>query len=103
MLKPEYHVFVCSSSRLNGQQKGYCFSKNAVDIVQTLIEEIDSRDLNDKVMVTNCGCFGICSNGPIVVVYPDGVWYKEVSADDVEEIVESHFENGKIVERLLIK
>ncbi|MEN8908049.1 MAG: 2Fe-2S ferredoxin [Clostridiales bacterium] len=103
MVKPKYHVFVCSSSRLNGQQKGYCFSKEAVDIVQEFVEEIDSRELSNEVMITNSGCFGICSSGPIVVVYPDGVWYKAVTVDDVEEIVESHFENGKKVERLEIK
>jgi (2Fe-2S) ferredoxin len=103
MKKPKYHVFVCTSSRINGQQKGYCFSKDSVGIVQAFMEEIDSRDLSDDVMVTNTGCFGICSSGPIVVVYPEGVWYKEVTVDDVSEIVESHFENGKPVERLEIK
>lgn len=103
MQKPKYHVFVCTSSRINGQQKGYCFSKDAVGIVQAFMEEIEDRDLNDDVMVTNTGCFGICSSGPIVVVYPEGVWYKEVTPEDVPEIVESHFENGKKVERLEIK
>jgi (2Fe-2S) ferredoxin len=103
MVKPKYHVFVCTSSRINGQQKGYCYSKEAVDIVQEFVEEIDSRELTDDVMITNSGCFGICSNGPIVVVYPEGVWYKEVTVDDVEEIVESHFENGKVVDRLVIE
>lgn len=102
MKKPKYHVFVCTSSRINGQQKGFCHSKDAVGIVQAFMEEIESRDLSDDVMVTNTGCFGICSSGPIVVVYPEGVWYKEVSTDDVAEIVESHFENGNKVERLVI-
>ena len=54
-------------------------------------------------MVTNTGCFGICSSGPVVVVLPEGVWYKEVTVEDVAEIVESHFENGMKVERLEIK
>jgi len=103
MQKPKYHVFVCTSSRINGQQKGYCYSKDAVSIVQTFMEEIEMNELTDDVMVTNTGCFGICSSGPIVVVYPEGVWYKEVSPDDVPEIVESHFINGKKVERLEIK
>ena len=100
MQKPKYHVFVCTSSRITGQQKGYCFSKDAVGVIQAFMEEIEAKDLNGDVMVTNTGCFGICSSGPIVVVYPDGVWYKEVTVEDVPEIVESHFENGKIGERL---
>lgn len=103
MHKPKYHVFVCTSSRINGQQKGYCHSKESVDIVQSFLEEVESRDLVDDVMITNTGCFGICSSGPVVVVYPEGVWYKEVTLEDVAEIVESHFENGVKVDRLEIK
>ena len=103
MQKPQYHVFVCTSSRINGQQKGYCCSKDSVSIVQAFMEAIDEMDLSGQVMVTNTGCFGICNSGPVVVVYPEGVWYKEVTADDVHEIVESHFVNGVKVERLEIK
>ncbi len=103
MQKPKYHAFVCTSSRINGQQKGYCYSKDSVAIIQRFMEEIEERGLSDEVMVTNTGCFGICSSGPIVVVYPEGVWYKSVTIDDVSEIVESHFENGNKVDRLEIK
>lgn len=102
MRKPKYHVFVCTSSRINGQQKGFCHSKESVDLVQSLMEEIDSRDLAEVVMVTNTGCFGICAQGPILVVYPEGVWYKGVTMEDIPEIVESHFENGCRVERLVL-
>jgi (2Fe-2S) ferredoxin len=103
MQKPKYHVFVCSSSRINGQQKGYCFSKDSVSIVQRFMEEIEGRELSGEVMVTNTGCMGICTKGPVVVVYPEGIWYKEVTPDDVEEIVEEHFENGRPVSRLIIE
>lgn len=103
MHKPKYHAFICTSSRINGQQKGYCFQKESVDIVQAFMEEVENNDLMDDVMITNTGCMGICSQGPIVVVYPEGIWYKEVSLDDVEEIVNSHFMNGKPVKRLEIK
>ena len=103
MQKPKYHVFICSSSRVNGQQKGFCVSKDSVDIVQAFLEEIEERDLKDDVMVTNTGCLGACTAGPNIVVYPEGVWYKEVTLADVAEIVESHFENQTIVERLEVK
>ncbi len=103
MLKPKYHVFVCSSSRINGQQKGYCYSKESVDIIQNFMEAVEEQGLTDEVMITNTGCLGICNKGPIVMVYPEGTWYQEVSPDDVSEIVESHFQNGEVVERLLIK
>lgn len=102
MHKPKYHIFVCSSSRINGEQKGFCFQKGAVEIVNNFIEEIQERELEGEVMVTNTGCFGICSKGPIVVVYPEGVWYESVTPEDVEEIMDSHIEEGKMVSRLAL-
>jgi len=66
------------------------------------MDEIDERDLSNEVLVTITGCFGICDKGPVVVIYPEGVWYGNVSAGDVPEIIESHLEGGIKVERLLI-
>lgn len=102
MQKPKYHVFVCSSSRVTGQQKGYCYSKDSVSVIQKFMEEIEDREMGGDILVTNTGCLGICSKGPVVIVYPDGVWYKEVTVDDVTEIVEEHLENGRVVSRLEI-
>lgn len=102
MVSPKYHIFVCTSCRINGQQKGFCYSKGAVDLVQRFMEEVDDRDLSGEVMITNTGCFGICDKGPIVVVYPEGVWYGNVTEDDVETIVEQHIEGGLVVESLVI-
>lgn len=66
------------------------------------MQEIEDRELSGDVMITNTGCFGICEKGPVVVVYPEGVWYGNVSEADVEEIFDEHFEGGKPVERLMI-
>lgn len=102
MVSPKYHVLICTSCRINGVQKGFCYSKEATSIVQRFMEEIEDRDLSSEVMITNTGCFGICDKGPIVVIYPEGTWYGNVTPDDVEEIVSSHIEEGEKVERLLI-
>ncbi|WP_010074634.1 2Fe-2S ferredoxin [Clostridium cellulovorans] len=102
MVALKHHIFVCTSCRINGQQKGFCFSKDSVGVVEAFIEEINDRDLSSEVMITNTGCFGICAQGPVVVVYPEGVWYGNVTEDDVAEIVESHIENGEVVKRLII-
>jgi (2Fe-2S) ferredoxin len=102
MYKPKQHIFVCTSSRANGQTKGYCQSNEGLEIMQRFIEEIDDREIGGDVFLSNTGCFGICEKGPIVVVYPDNVWYGSVSPDDVEEIMDSHIERGEIVERLVI-
>jgi len=66
------------------------------------MEEIEERELGGEVFINNTGCFGICEKGPIVVVYPDNVWYGSVTPDDVAEILDEHIEGGNIVERLLI-
>lgn len=102
MEKPERHIFVCSSSRINGQQQGVCLKKDGVQIIAKIMEEIEDRDLEGEVMVSNTGCFGICEEGPIVAVYPDGIWYGKVTPADVEEIMDSHIEAGESVERLEI-
>lgn len=102
MVNLKHHIFVCTSCRMNGQQKGLCYSKESVDIVQRLIEAIEDLDLSGEVMITNTGCFGICNQGPIMVVYPEGVWYGAVTEEDINRIVEQHIINGLPVEELRI-
>jgi (2Fe-2S) ferredoxin len=102
MNKPAKHIFVCTSSRPTGQQKGMCHTKEGVNIMMKFMEEIEDRDLGGEVFITNTGCFGICEKGPIVVVYPDNVWYGCVSLDDVEEIMDEHIAGGNVVKRLEI-
>ncbi|MCX7658319.1 MAG: (2Fe-2S) ferredoxin domain-containing protein [Oscillospiraceae bacterium] len=102
MTNPKYHVFVCTSCRMNGVQKGFCFNKGSVDIVNKFMQEIEDRELSGEVMITNTGCFGICSRGPIAVVYPQGIWYGDLTPEKVEEIVERHIENGEVVKEYQI-
>jgi len=102
MTSPKYHIFVCTSCRTNGVQKGLCHTKNSVSIVDKFMEEVEDRDLSGDVMITNTGCFGICSRGPIAVVYPEGVWYGNLTPADVETIMEKHIEGGEIVKELQI-
>lgn len=103
MQKPLHHIFICTSSRPNGQQKGFCHNKTSVDVLAKFMEEIEGRELNGEVFINNTGCFGVCEKGPIVVVYPDNVWYGSVTPDDVPEIMDEHIEGGKVVERLLLR
>ena len=102
MQKPGKHIFVCTSSRPNETQKGFCHTKTGVDVMQKFMEEIEERGTGGEIFLTNTGCFGICEKGPIVAVYPDNIWYGSVTVDDVAEILDSHIEGGKPVERLLL-
>ncbi|MGZ5240771.1 MAG: (2Fe-2S) ferredoxin domain-containing protein, partial [Caldimonas sp.] len=55
-----------------------------------------------KLRVNKAGCMDRCAGGPVAVVYPEGTWYTYVDNGDIDEIVDSHLKNGKIVERLLL-
>jgi (2Fe-2S) ferredoxin len=66
------------------------------------MQEIDERELSSDCLLTNTGCFGICDKGPVAVVYPEGVWYTNLTDEAVEEICESHFENGEPVKKYMI-
>ena len=51
---------------------------------------------------SKANCLRVCINGPIAVVYPEGVWYRPQTPEDIDEIFESHMVNGKLVERLVM-
>jgi (2Fe-2S) ferredoxin len=55
-----------------------------------------------KVRVNRAGCLDRCNDGPVMVVYPQAVWYTFVDNDDIDEIIESHLINGQVVKRLLV-
>ncbi len=94
------HFFVCTTTR-PPMTKPSCGQGRSQDIYVKLVEEMEKRNLYGEVSVTATACMGPCSSGPSIVVYPEATWYKEVTVKDVEEIVESHMQNGKPVERLI--
>lgn len=100
------HVFVC-----NGKS---CAAVGSAEIKAAFERELETRNLrygkeskgrnpNGAILLTDCGSIGFCAVGAAVLVYPEGVWYAQVRADDVKEIVEEHLENGKVVERLVLR
>lgn len=89
------HVLICTRDG-----EGRCGQKGGLEIFQKFREVIRERGLED-LLSTQVGCTGQHSTGPVVFVHPDGVWYKEVSLDDVAEIVDNHLVNGNVVERLV--
>ena len=80
---------------------GGCHSSGSGKLIARLAELAARDAMQDEIAIERTGCFGLCSEGPILVVQPEGVMYTKVSEDDMEEIWESHVKGGKIVERLL--
>ena len=93
------HVFVC-----NGES---CARNGAAAVKAKFVDELKARGLLRKrtlegdFMCTDCSSVGFCDIGPAVLVYPDGVWYAQVQAADVPEIIDSHLVGGQPVERLV--
>jgi len=78
-----------------------CHSAMSKEIMENFNEELEKRNLTDKATCHITGCFGFCEKGPIVKVYPDDVFYTEVTVDDIDEIISEHIVQGNMVERLL--
>lgn len=78
-----------------------CTSSGSQRIQETFKKLIKAYGLDKEIKIVQTGCFGLCALGPVVIVYPEGTFYSQVTTDDVEEIVESHLLKGHIVERLV--
>jgi (2Fe-2S) ferredoxin/2-polyprenyl-3-methyl-5-hydroxy-6-metoxy-1,4-benzoquinol methylase len=94
-----YHVFICDQKKPEGVP--CCPARGSAATIEALRKEVAKRGLLDEVQITTCGSLGVCERGPNLVVYPEGVWYSGVRAEDVPELVESHFVQGRVVERLV--
>ena len=64
--------------------------------------KIKGLKLNKKIRINKSGCLDRCEKGPVMVIYPEGVWYAFKTSEDIDEILNSHLLNDKIVERLKI-
>jgi (2Fe-2S) ferredoxin len=98
----ERHVFVCVNERPADNPKGSCKAKGAVEVRDALKQALADRGLKKIVRANNAGCLDQCERGVSVVVYPEQVWYGNVTVADVAEIVDRHIVNGEIVTRLLM-
>ena len=87
------HVLICGGTG--------CTSSNSVKISDLMKEELVKAGIADEVKVVLTGCFGLCALGPIMIVYPEGIFYSAVKIEDVPEIVAEHLVKGNPVERLL--
>ena len=87
------HVLVCAGTGCTSSKSGL--------IIEEFSEHLKKNDLENEVQVIKTGCFGLCAQGPIVVIYPEGSMYTMVTPEDVKEIVNEHLIKGRIVKRLL--
>jgi sirohydrochlorin cobaltochelatase len=87
------HILVCGN--------GDCVQRGAVRLLDGLRRAVRRAGLQRDVRVTKTSCMGRCGEGPAVVIYPDGVWYRQVQVEDVEDIVEGHIHGDRLVARIV--
>lgn len=80
-----------------------CVSAGALKIKEKIQSVLKDKGLLNEINIIETGCMGPCDYGPVMIVYPEGVFYKKVSLDDVDELVEEHFIKGRPVKRLMIQ
>jgi (2Fe-2S) ferredoxin len=97
------HVFFCTNQRENGEA---CCNdhraQQARDYMKNKVKELGIPKLGNKIRINSAGCMDRCDEGPVIVVYPEGTWYTYVDEKDLDEIIEEHLKNGRVVERLKI-
>lgn len=98
----ERHVFFCLNERKNGEP--CCARYQAQQAFERCKTQVKAAGLAGpgQVRVNKAGCMDRCAAGPVLVVYPEAVWYTYMDNADIDEIVESHLKNGQVLERLLI-
>lgn len=103
MKRYDKHIFVCQNVRPDDHPRGCCMGRGGAEVRDALKDQLKQRGLLSTMRVNGAGCLDACEYGPVVVVYPEQIWYGNVKPEDAAEIVESHFMNGKPVERLMIQ
>jgi (2Fe-2S) ferredoxin len=97
------HVFFCTNQREAGE--GCCNNSGAQkmrDYVKNKVKALAISNDANRIRINSAGCMGRCDEGPVLVVYPEGVWYTYVDESDLDEIIEQHLKHNRIVERLKI-
>ncbi|MCC7098748.1 MAG: NAD(P)H-dependent oxidoreductase subunit E [Rubrivivax sp.] len=98
----KHHVFFCLNERTNGEN--CCAQHGAQAAFEHCAKSVKAAGLMGVggVRINKAGCLNRCAGAPVIVVYPDETWYTYVDTSDIDEIIESHLKNGKVVERLLL-
>jgi (2Fe-2S) ferredoxin len=95
------HIFCCTNERPPGHARGCCKEKGSEKLrnyMKVRVKELGIKDTRVNVS----GCLDRCELGPVMVIYPEGVWYTYKSTSDIDEIVSTHLQKGGRVERLLL-
>lgn len=96
----QHHVFFCTNQREDGEK--CCGASGGQAMRDYAKKKLKTLNMNGagKCRINSAGCMDRCSEGPLLVVYPEEVWYTFIDEQDIDEIIEEHLQHGRIVERL---
>ena len=99
------HLFFCTNDRGGDAERPSCNQCGSAALREYAKSRIKQLELSGqgKVRINTAGCLDRCEQGPVCVVYPEGVWYTYIDELDVDEIIDSHLVRGQVVERLKIQ
>lgn len=98
----KYHVFFCTNLRADGSACCQRFDAQAMrDYAKKRCKQLGLTG-KGKVRINTAGCLDRCAEGPVLVIYPDDVWYSYVDQEDIDEIIDEHLCANRLVERLKI-
>lgn len=100
MDKPTYHIFLCASFRAGGDPKGACHKKGSTALLPYIENEILDRGLDAQ--ITSTGCMKACEYGPVLMIYPQGLWYGKVENEAVVDEILDALEDGEVAEDYVI-
>ena len=97
----ERHLFICINARVEGHPRGCCASKGGEEVAKAIKVKAYDLGLKGRIRVNKAGCLDACEEGISAVLYPEGLWYRGITLDDVDELVERSLVKGEVVTRLL--
>lgn len=96
------HVFICENIRDAASGRASCGRHNTVELRNKLKEMVKASENGKGIRINAAGCLGQCSRGPVMVIYPQAIWYGCFSGEDLEEILQESILGDGVIERFLI-
>jgi (2Fe-2S) ferredoxin len=97
----EHHVFCCTNQRDAGHPRGCCLDRGAGPLRDYM--KAACKRFGKKIRINSAGCLDRCELGPVMAIYPEGVWYTYENESDIDEIIQVHLVDGRRVERLMLR
>ncbi len=97
----DHHIFFCTNLREDGSN--CCGKHGAQNLRDYAKQQCKAIPKGKNIRVNSAGCLNRCDKGPVLVIYPEAIWYSYVDQQDIDEIIERHINRGERVERLIVK